>query len=84
MDLLPGNHNAIAGGNDLVEILETLLVLDLWYDEDVLPLIAQHGAHLLHSSRVPDEGSENHVHVLQGNYIRYKCRASLSRVLFTE
>ncbi len=60
----PGHHDAVRLGNDLVNVVDALLVLNLGDDEDVLALLAEHAPDLFDTGRIPDEGGEDHVHAL--------------------
>ena len=59
----PGNHDAIRLSNDLVNVVDTLLVLNLGDDLDGLALLAKDTTDLLHTSSITDEGSKHHVHI---------------------
>merc|ERR1712126_245562 len=56
-----GHHGASAGLDDLRQILDSLLVLNLGNDPDVLALLSQDVLDLLNSVSVPDEGGKDHV-----------------------
>ena len=59
--IAPGHHGALASLDDLGQVLDSLLILDLGDDPDVLALLAEDVFDLLDPVRVPDEGGEDHV-----------------------
>ena len=59
----PSNHDAVRLRNDLINVVDTLLVLNLGDDLDGLALLAKDTTDLLHTSSITDEGSKHHVHI---------------------
>ncbi len=60
----PGHHDAIGLRDDLVDVVDSLLVLNLGDDEDVLSLFPENPPDLLDARRIADKGGKDHVDVL--------------------
>ena len=61
----PGHHNAVGGGQDLVQVVHALLVLDLGDDLYIVPAaLVEDGSNSLHIRRPADKGGGDKVEVV--------------------
>lgn len=49
------DHDAVRGGNNVIQIFYTLMILDFRNDHDVFSLLAENVADFFHAGRVTDE-----------------------------
>ena len=63
-EVTTGNHDTIGGLQNLVKVVDTLLVLDLGDDLNLLALLAENITNALDVTATADERSEDHVNVV--------------------
>lgn len=59
-----GNHDTVGGLQDLVKVVDTLLVLNLGNDLNLLTLLAEDITDALDVAAAADEGGEDHVNIV--------------------
>ena len=63
--IAPGHHDAVGGGDDALQVLNALPVLDLGDDADIVAaVLAQFGADVLHVAGLAHEGGGDEVEVV--------------------